>query len=371
MVSNNVSYVNGVTITVINPNDIELHARMTVSPGTALTRGQSMSVNLNVVNTGARTFTGLYAIGLYNLDGTLAQEIGSMTESNGLPPGYTYNPPYLTFTQNVVTANPGTYLLAMLYKPNGGDWQITGSSNHQNPIMVTVKQASLSPDAYEVNNTLAQASTLPLPFTGNSATTTSNGSNMHTGNDNDFYKVVLPAGRSYTITARLHDMYASGNGTVYTGDALFSWSTNGTQWSEIYDDVMSTPIQMPNGGTLYVQVAPYFAGAAGTYMLDLRATRSSTVDVADEVAESDVTVYPNPANDNVNIELSRIQSAVTNVEIVDLRGNVLDRQGITEQTATVSMPVGRYPAGTYLLRIHTANGSITRKISIGVAKAGQ
>ena len=37
-------------------------------------------------------------VGLYNLDGTWAQTIGTMNETNGLPSAYTYQSPFLTFS---------------------------------------------------------------------------------------------------------------------------------------------------------------------------------------------------------------------------------------------------------------------------------
>jgi hypothetical protein len=56
IVSNSGSYNNLRQMTVINPNDLELNSSMVLTPGTTLTKGQSASVNFNIVNDGNSTF---------------------------------------------------------------------------------------------------------------------------------------------------------------------------------------------------------------------------------------------------------------------------------------------------------------------------
>ncbi len=275
-VANNGSYTNLVQIKVVYANAIELNSSMSVTPG-ILTKGQPVSINLNIKNTGSATFTGDYMVGLYNLDGTWAQTINTYNESGGLPSGYTYVSPYLTFNTSAVSVNPGTYLLAVQHKTTSGSWNLTGSTNYPNPIKVIVKEAPLQPDIYEPNNTVQQSYALPVIFSGNSSTVSTTGSNCHIGTDIDYYKVNLPSGYDYKISARLHDSNNSGNGIAYSIDALFSYTTDGSSWSDAYDDVMSGNITLNNGGTVNFVVAPYFSGPTGTYLLELNITRSAIV----------------------------------------------------------------------------------------------
>jgi hypothetical protein len=144
---------------------------MTVSPSTRLIQGQSASVNLNIRNDGLSTFLGQYQVNLYKLDGSFVQTINTVNENNGLPSGFTYQSPFFTFSASSITAIPGTYLLAVVHKPNtSSTWQLTGSSSFQNPIKVTVVTPSLQPDIYEVNNRVNQSYNLPITFSGNNAT---------------------------------------------------------------------------------------------------------------------------------------------------------------------------------------------------------
>ena len=363
-VDDNGSYSNLVSITVTNPNTIELNSAMTLTPGATLTKGSVASVNLNIRNDGTTLFKGQYAVDLYTLDGNWAQAIGTIDEASGLSAGYTYVSPYLTFTTNEITVEPGTYLMAVMHKATGGSWELTGSSYFQNPIKVTVVAPTLQPDIFEDNNSVSQAYNLPVSFSENTAVKNTDGSNCHITSDNDYYKVVLPAGYNYTITPRLRDSYNSGNGSVYTLDGLFSYSTDGNTWSEAFDDVMPGNIPLPGGGTVYFHIAPYFAGETGTYLLDISLTRISTVGVTPGEAVSGVKVYPNPATDFIILDCGGFAGSVSRVNILNMLGkNVfsmpLENAG---QLKTVALPA--LAAGAYTLQIITSQGIQTSKITI-------
>ncbi|MCB0541852.1 MAG: hypothetical protein KDE33_30400, partial [Bacteroidetes bacterium] len=107
-VADNTPYANFIQMNVINPNDLELTENITSNTGSSIVQGSPLSVNLNLINNSASTFYGDYAVNLYNLDGSYAEGIETITENNGLPPGYTYNNS-LTFSTNAITSEPGTY----------------------------------------------------------------------------------------------------------------------------------------------------------------------------------------------------------------------------------------------------------------------
>lgn len=363
-VGDNASYTNLVSITVTNPNTIELNAAMTVTPGVTLTKGSVASVNLNIRNDGTTTFKGQYAVDLYTLDGSWAQAIGTIDEGSGLSAGYTYISPYLTFATSDITVEPGTYLMAVMHKAAGGSWELTGSSYFQNPIKVTVVAPTIQPDNFEDNNSISQAYNLPVSFSGNTAVKNTSGSNCHITSDNDYYKVVLPAGYNYTVTPRLRDSYNSGNGIVYTLDGLFSYSTDGSTWSEAFDDVMPGNIPLSGGGAVYFHIAPYFAGETGTYLLDLALTRISTVGLTPGEAVSGVKVYPNPAKDFIILACDGFTGTMSQVNILDMQGKIVFTQQVeaAAKEQTISLPA--IAAGAYTLQVITSDGIQTSKINI-------
>ncbi len=363
-VEDNGSYTNLVSITVTNPNTIELNADMTVTPGTALTKGSPASVNLNIRNDGSTTFKGQFAVDLYTLDGNWAQAIGTIDESEGLPAGYTYLAPYLTFTTNAITVEPGTYLMAVMHKAVGGTWELSGSTYFQNPIKVTVVAPSIQPDIFEDNNMVSQAYSLPVTFSGNTAAINTSGSNCHITTDNDYFKIVLPAGYNYTITPRLRDSYNSGNGIIYTLDGLFSYSADGTTWSEAFDDVMPGNIPVTGSGIVYFHIAPYFAGETGTYLLDIALTRISTVGIDPAKDKNLVKIFPNPAKDYITVDCSGFTGNLSRVSLINMQGKEVFTLAVTNATEVQSIALPQLAAGVYTMQLVTDQGILTRKINI-------
>jgi hypothetical protein len=286
------SFTNFTQLNVINYNDIELYSSINVSPSaTTVTQGQSASFNVNVKNWGTSTYIGTYNLSLYNLDGTLAQNISSNNESTGLPVNNNYVSP-LSFSTSSISVNTGTYLVVLRYS-SGSNWLIAGSTFYQNPIIITILPAPLSPDIYEVNDDETNAYNLPVNFIGNNANVNTSGSNIHiSGNpgpplnlgDVDFYKITLPSGYNYTISPRLHDSFNSVNGNIYTVDAKFFYSTdNGNTILGPFDDIHpNNSFILNSGGTIYFTVISAFL-KTGTYLLDVNITRSLPQTVISQV----------------------------------------------------------------------------------------
>jgi hypothetical protein len=362
--NDNYGYYNLIEMEVVNANDIELYSEMTVSPGTTLIRGQSATVNLDIVNNSYYTFIGTYAVDLYGLDGYWVETIYEITESEGLPPGYHYAYPYLTFSTYAIGVEPGTYLLAITHKWSGYDWELTGSSYYQNPVYVTVQAEAIQPDIYENNNEVVQAYPLPVSFSGNTAYQNTQGANLHIETDYDYYRLNLSAEYNYTITARLHDSYDSGNGNVYTVDALFAYSMNGTDWSDAYDDVMPGNIAINSGGTLYFTIAPYFAGETGTYLLDMSITRVAAGGIGESDGADLIKVYPNPARELVNIDLSAFQDELNRIDVYDVSGQQVLSCAVPDRVNFYSLPILQMPDGIYYLRLQFLQGTLTKKITI-------
>jgi len=354
-VSDGPGYTNLVPFSVVNPNDIEVYSTITVTPGTTVVQGQNIDVNFNIANDGASTFFGLYSADIFDLNGTYIATINEYNETNGLPAGYIYNSPYITLS-GTVTVPPGTYLLAILHN-DGSGWQLTGSSYYSNPIYLTVVAPALSPDVYENNNTQAQSYTFTPSFSGNNANVNTTGSNLHTVSDNDYYKVNLAPGFDYTIDARAHDSYSSTNGNTYTVDALWSYSTDGTNWMGPYDDVMPGTIQMIGGGTLYIRVAPYFAGEMGTYLIDMNIQRNLTTSLT-SLAQNTFSIYPNPTSDQLNIQLNDNTSGIFN--IVNMSGAVLTSQQLISQSGKISIDCSNFASGIYFIEVIT-EGKVNRE----------
>ena len=365
-VSDTLGYTNFPQMTVHHSNTIELYAAMTVTPGTTLIEGQPVSVHLDVLNTGTTAFTGTFDISLYDLDGYAVFTV-QQTTGNNLPPNNHYTNG-LTFASPDITCDPGTYLMAIQYLPDGSgqSWQLTGSTNYLNPIEVIVQQAPYSADSWEPNNTVAQASDLPVTFSGNNATVNTSNANISNNSsstvDYDYYKIDLAPGYSYSIAARLNDSKNSGNGQNYTEDAIFSWSTDGSTFSNTFDDIMANNIVSPNGGILYFLVSPKFTGTSGTYLLDISVTRNPLG--IDDPSFDAIRIYPNPVKDVLHLDLTSFKGNFNQLQIINMEGkqvlNVFQISGGQAYT----IPVDNLRDGIYFLQMRTATGLHSEKFVI-------
>jgi hypothetical protein len=306
------TYQSFVSININGPvNTIKLYSSIQPSPATFV-QGKPATVSAKLLNSGTATYYGQYQAALIDLTGKfIIETIDLYDETTGLPSGYAYSSP-LTFSTTAITSKPGTYMLAILEKETGYNyWWYAGANTYTNPVFINVIEPSLTPDAYETNNTEVTAYNLPVSFSGNTAHVTSAGSNLHIGTDVDYYSLSLPAGFNYTITARVHDSYKSGDGNTYTADVVFAYN-DGSKWSDSYDDVMGSNIIMNNGGTLKFNVVPRYSGNTGTYLLDISISKASTGQITvtspvtgnswEKTVPQTITWTDNIA-DNVKIEL--------------------------------------------------------------------
>ena len=169
-------------------NDIELYQDFAISCGTNIQQNQDFTITLDVINDGAYTFVGDFDVSLFNLDGTFAETVQTLSGAS-LDPGYYYDD--IEFVSSGLTIAPGTYLLALMHKEDVGEWQLSGSSYYSNPIFVTIQEQDENSDSYEDNNSQLDAYQLSLGFSNNNASVSTSGSNVHIGSDVDFYKIGL------------------------------------------------------------------------------------------------------------------------------------------------------------------------------------
>jgi len=154
------------------------------------------------------------------------------------------------------------------------------SNTPQTAQIIQAAASVLSPDSHEPNNTRETAATLIPVFTGNSGALKTGETNLHNDTDVDFYRLDLDSGYNYSISARVHDSYNSGDDEIYTSDVKFSIDP-GTGWSE-YHDTEAPLFTVSNSQTIWFDMRAYadFAGNIGTYSLDISIVRipSGTTD---------------------------------------------------------------------------------------------
>jgi hypothetical protein len=312
-------------------------------------------VNVDIANYSDYDFNGIFDVSLYDLNGDFVATVEELSNAS-LYSGY-YNG--YTFTANSLNVDPGTYLLAVMHKWDGYDYELTGSkAEYINPVKVIVKEAPFQKDGYESNDFIEDAYNFDLSFSNNSAHVITTGSNIHVGNDWDFYSVDLASGYNYAINARLHDAYNSGNGNEYSVDGLFLYSTDGGEnWSDIFDDLMPSAVTVTGGKKMLFVVSPYFLGERGSYLFDISIQRGApnAVETIDE--NQNMVVFPNPAIDKVYITSD---DELQKFKLFDIQGRLLREEQIKGRKHVLE--VSNLEKGNYVLTIESTNYTQTEKL---------
>ena len=78
-----------------------------------------------------------------------------------------------------------------------------------------------------------------------------------------------------------------------------------------------------------------------------------------EGTSNEVSVYPNPANDRVNIECRDMKD----ITVFNYVGQVVFRSDLGQANST-QLNTSKYESGVYVVRINTENGVVTKRVII-------
>ena len=134
---------------------------------------------------------------------------------------------------------------------------------------------------------------------------------------------------------------------------MFSYSTDGVNWSDYYDDVMES-FFFGGGGTIYFRVTPYFEGRTGTYLLDIKVAITTGIEESDE---SLFSVYPNPVQNILNVNCKDIEQ----VSLFNTVGQKIESLS-TEGRENIQIDLSGLPSGMYILQANRQGRTLTRKI---------
>ena len=114
-------------------------------------------------------------------------------------------------------------------------------------------------------------------------------------------------------------------------------------------------------------VGPYFYGnktaAKVTSITETVTTYTSTASL--EEVSIEVSVYPNPTNDLLIIQLNGLNKTNSFIELTDLNGRLISKQTILQGSTIGYLDVSTVYHGNYLLKITTSNQTKVLAVSIG------
>lgn len=349
------TYANPIYITVTAPYSyIQMGGNSTITPATPVVNG-AFTDSVIIGNAGSSPLSGYLEADLHDLDGNYLMTISSVSGTLAAQTSY-----QVVFSTTGLNVAPGTYYIAYWSTPDQQNYSLVYTQSYPNPVLVTIVDKPINPDIYEQNNTEATAYNLPVSFTNNHTHISTTGSNIHVGNDYDYYKIDLPSGDNYSIGVEIFDQVT--HPTVYTDDVAFSYKVNSGNWSDAYDDVLPGPIYVPGGGTVTFFVADYYTGSVGTYLLDMDIARGPNVGI-NEIKPQSLQVYPNPVNDVLMIKTAGIEGDYE-LQVFNSLGAVVKQTSGSNSEEMIKTDVKGLASGMYTVQLKTGTGIANSKFIV-------
>ncbi len=128
---------------------------------------------------------------------------------------------------------------------------------------------------------------------------------------------------------------------------------------EYYLNFPSTPLELDQ----------FYSGIAGAILinrLQMEGYPANLVKVNNILEDSKVAISPNPANDQIRLDLnlSKVNDHVM-VSLIDWSGRIVSTQLLKNfQNGQTSFNVSALPSGTYLVQVSTKEGNTMRKVAV-------
>jgi hypothetical protein len=156
------------------------------------------------------------------------------------------------------------------------------------------------------------------------------------------------------------DIRVSQNTTVNTPWKLTGVTTNG-KGDNAVDPFERVDIANPSGSyTITVTHKGTLTGGSQNFSLIVTGAVDATLATNEFMVSDDFSIYPNPANKMLNMNLSQLKSTVESVKIIDLKGKELLFFPVLNST-TLKIPIDTLSSGVYLVQIKTEKGNLIKK----------
>jgi hypothetical protein len=134
--------------------------------------------------------------------------------------------------------------------------------------------------------------------------------------------------------------------------ATFDWSTGGTSQTEIFSNSIGS-----------YDVSVEVTNAAGCATSD---TITITVTVCGGIEDPSMSIsmYPNPATDVLNLDLSELAYGNYRFELLSLQGQQIMNEIVTNEGSIISVNLSNVAVGSYIVRVSGNNNSFQNYISI-------
>lgn len=210
-----------------------------------------------------------------------------------------------------------------------------------------------------------------MPIVGSHTYTQCQGKLLDSGGDSDYQDniyseiSIAPAGAA-TITLTFSAFYFTDSLSQMEGIAVFDGPTVASQLIGFY-----TGTTFPNGGTIIssgpaITIQQYSNDSitASGFELEWICNDTISTDISSTKDVTTFSVYPVPAKDYIQINLSSKEINDAEVELFDMLGNslVMRKPGFSENGLDYKLDISNIAAGIYMLKVKTNKSDYVKKI---------
>lgn len=226
----------------------------------------------------------------------------------------------------------------------------------------TTQSATACTDAYESNNSRSAAKVIPVGTTIQALISPSG--------DNDWFRFNNTSSQR-NVRVTMTSLPADYDVILYRGSRQVGISENeGTADEQItYNNSRAAT-------TYYVRVYGYNGAnnASDCYDLTVFTSASSfrgedgeiALEEIEEVAEPEVFIFPNPASDELTMDIPVESELPTQIAVFDMAGKVVLRatQALSKGNSITTLDVRQLPAGMYILKVQNGDFNSNQKFII-------
>ena len=272
-------------------------------------------------------------------------------------------------TPTITVASSGTYIVTVTDVNGCAATSAATTVNVSNAPVPTINATSTEACEGDVVTITASTSDSYLWSTGATTqsidvTATTTNINVITTNANACNGVGASAPISVTFNASptaAGTMTLSGNVATFTNT-----STSAASYSWDFGDFTNSSATAPAhayavNGTYTVVLTAINANCTDTivFIVDV------TVGLNELASSSNLTIFPNPANETVNVAFEQNTNDLIQIELIDATGRVIaQNESIEIGTNNVSFDVANLSSGFYTVRLTNSNGSENQKLMI-------
>jgi Pregnancy-associated plasma protein-A/Secretion system C-terminal sorting domain/Fibronectin type III domain/Bacterial pre-peptidase C-terminal domain len=239
----------------------------------------------------------------------------------------------------------------------------SGNSAVSNTVNFTTSAASGGcTDSYESNETLAAAKPITLNV--------NNTAKICSATDIDWYSFSTTTTTGTRVRINLSTLPADYDVELYNsaGTLLGSSAAGGTTSEQIILNATTTGayrVKVFGYGGVF-NTATNYTLRCSTKTTNFRLDQDGSAAGISEIGISKVTLFPNPANDKVNVQFVADQEGQAGIQLLDLTGKVVRTQAATaaEGENTMGIQIGDLAAGLYLVRIELNGTVLTRRLDV-------